>query len=77
MDRTNIFGKLRAAALQLKACRGLRLSGLIMVYAGVLLLVAAYLLGLTGSNALLMACLLLIGAGIAVHVLIMKRESRY
>lgn len=77
MSTAGIRKKLRAAASRLKAWRVPRLSGLIMVYAGALLLIAAYFLGLTGSNALLMTCLLLIAAGIAVHVHVLKRESRY
>jgi len=77
MDRTVIRERLITAAARLKASRAARQSGLLMVYAGVLLLIAACFLGWTDSNALLVSCLLLIGAGIALHVLMLKRASRY
>lgn len=57
--------------------RRLRCFGLALVYVGALLLIASYAFGLTNANGLLVFCLLLIVAGIVLHVLTLKRESRY
>jgi len=55
----------------------LRHAGMSLVYFGALLLVISYLFSWTDSNALLLLCLLSIAAGIILHVLTLKHDSRY
>ena len=54
-----------------------KLAGLGSVYAGVLLLVVAFLMGWTRSNAVLFSALFLVVAGIVGFVVATKKESRY
>lgn len=52
-------------------------AGMGLVYFGAILLIVSYFLGWTNVNALLIVCLLLIAAGIVIHVLTLKGESLY
>lgn len=55
----------------------MKFIGLGSVYAGVLLLVVAFLAGWTRSNAVLFSALFLVVAGIVGYVVASKKESRY
>ena len=55
----------------------MRNVGLWLVYAGALSLILSYAFGVTNLNPLLLFSLFLIVAGIILHVMILKRESRY
>lgn len=52
-------------------------AGMALVYIGAVMLIVSYILGWTNINLLLMCCLLLIAAGIVLHVLALKQESLY
>ena len=52
-------------------------AGLVIIVAGVLILVATRILSLASSNGLLLTGLLLIVAGIVVHILLLKKDSKY
>lgn len=62
---------------RLKTPKIVQRLGLILVYVGALLLISSYIFGKTNINALLLAYLLLIAAGIIIYVLALKLESRY
>jgi uncharacterized membrane protein HdeD (DUF308 family) len=52
-------------------------SGLIMIVLGALVLALTRIASLSGSNTLLVTGLLLIVAGIGLHIHSIKRESKY
>jgi uncharacterized membrane protein HdeD (DUF308 family) len=52
-------------------------AGLVIIVAGVLILVATRIPSLASSNGLLLTGLLLIVAGIVVHILLLKKDSKY
>lgn len=52
-------------------------AGLILIILGVLALVLTRIASLSGNNILLLTGLLLIVAGIIVHIRSIKHESRY
>ena len=51
--------------------------GIILIIIGTLVLVATRIPSLTSSNAMLLSGLLLIVAGIVVHIYSIKHEGRY
>ena len=53
------------------------LLGMLLLCLGVVLFAIAFLLGLTHYNAVTLSCLLLIIAGVVLHVVILKRQSKY
>lgn len=62
---------------KLKTPKIVRCIGMALVYVGALLLMLSYIFGETNINALLLAFLFLIAAGIIIYVLALKFESRY
>lgn len=53
------------------------LLGMLLLCLGVVLFTVAFLLGLTHYNVVTLSCLLLIIAGVVLHVVILKRQSKY
>ena len=52
-------------------------TGIALVFTGSLLLIASFLLGLTNHNTLLLTAWTMITVGIIVHIVKLKRDSRY
>jgi hypothetical protein len=51
--------------------------GMAAIYAGVFLLIVAFICGWTTHNWLLFLCLALIIGGLALHVVMVKKKSKY
>lgn len=67
---------MKTTTLKMMASKALRL-GFPLVCIGVITLVVSYFAGWTDSNALLFVCAFVIILGAVMHVMGMKRESKY
>lgn len=55
----------------------IRFSGLAVMYIGVILLIVGYAFSWTDSNAFIISTVALMVLGVAWHVYLLKKESKY
>ncbi|WP_295433957.1 hypothetical protein [uncultured Prevotella sp.] len=55
----------------------IRFSGLAVMYLGVILLIVGYAFSWTDSNAFIISAVALVVLGVAWHVYLLKKESKY
>lgn len=55
----------------------IRFSGLAVMYLGVILLIVGYAFSWTDSNAFIIPAVALVVLGVAWHVYLLKKESKY